>query len=216
MKYNVGDTVRIQPRERLAAHKKGTGMGKLPVCLEMLEYAGQITTIKSVYDDETYRLDIDGGKCWWDDWMFDPGYGADEPLSTVDAVMAMARDGKTLTSGGNDFWYSRERRFFLYKRTGAADHVMSSPVIEFPDKFYLRAEKEKRQMTLWEALDWASSEESLGWVVRSDADDDDNYGWHPPQYYSYDGNLASYQRARLLPDLSGVDESTIQGFEVEE
>jgi hypothetical protein len=28
--------------------------------------------------------------------------------------------------------------------------------------------------------------------------------------------IEKYQRARLLPDLSGVDESTIQGFEVEE
>jgi hypothetical protein len=36
-----------------------------------------------------------------------------------------------------------------------------------------------------------------------------------PQYFSYNDEGAVYQRAKLLPDHSGVDESTIQGFETE-
>jgi ABC-type transport system substrate-binding protein len=40
--------------------------------------------------------------------------------------------------------------------------------------------------------------------------------WVPPQNLGYTEDIKFYQRARLLPDLSGVDESTIQRFEVEE
>jgi hypothetical protein len=56
-----------------------------------------------------------------------------------------------------------------------------------------------------------TSEESRGWVVNFD-----NSDWVSPQCRSYDGELKKYRRARLLPDLSGIDESTICGFEVEE
>jgi hypothetical protein len=48
-------------------------------------------------------------------------------------------------------------------------------------------------------------------VVRQEGDT-----WKPPQFFSYNMDLDEHQRARLLPDLSGVDEDTIQGFEVEE
>ena len=71
-------------------------------------------------------------------------------------------------------------------------------------------------MTQLEVMDWAASEKSHGWLVRSEPCEATDCFWHPPQYHSYDGNLASYQRARLLPDLSGIDKSTIQGFEAEE
>jgi hypothetical protein len=66
-------------------------------------------------------------------------------------------------------------------------------------------------MTRWEVLNWIISEASRGWVVR-----DSSYAWVPPQFHSYTVAISDYQRARLLPDLSGVDEDTIQGFEVEE
>jgi hypothetical protein len=69
-----------------------------------------------------------------------------------------------------------------------------------------------RTMTCWEALAWASSEASHGWVVTPEGDET----WFPPQFYSYIGNIDKYQRARLLPDGSGIDESSICGFEVEE
>jgi hypothetical protein len=66
-------------------------------------------------------------------------------------------------------------------------------------------------MSRWEILAWANSEESRGWVVRQ-ADDAD---WFHPQYFDYLLNVEAYQRARFSPE-TGVDESTIQGFEVEE
>jgi hypothetical protein len=43
------------------------------------------------------------------------------------------------------------------------------------------------------------------------------YGdWLVPLQNHYIGDLSGFQRAQLLPDKSGIDESTIQGFEVEE
>jgi hypothetical protein len=45
---------------------------------------------------------------------------------------------------------------------------------------------------------------------------DGDRDWGQPQSRGYNYDLKNYVRARLLPDLSGVDESTIQGFEVEE
>jgi hypothetical protein len=81
-----------------------------------------------------------------------------------------------------------------------------------------------RPMTRWEILDWANSEASRGWVVQSRYIGNDFWGlWNNPQRFLYDTcedfvdeNVVEYRRARLLPDLSGIDESTIQGFEVEE
>jgi hypothetical protein len=79
--------------------------------------------------------------------------------------------------------------------------------------FYRR--NPKRFMTRWEVLAWVVSEESRGWVVRPST----QHAWAPPQSWYYvedDGVLLSYyQRARLLPDLSGIDEATLCGFEVE-
>jgi hypothetical protein len=58
----------------------------------------------------------------------------------------------------------------------------------------------------------ANSGKSRGWVVKPE-----NGGeWESPQFLGYNMEADRYQRARLLPDLSGVDESTIQGFEAEE
>jgi hypothetical protein len=75
-------------------------------------------------------------------------------------------------------------------------------------------EKRARDMTRWEVLDWANSEASRGWFVKIRGSE----RWRVPQFYDYDYEFdaSKYQRAQLLPDKSGVDESTIQGFEVEE
>jgi hypothetical protein len=73
--------------------------------------------------------------------------------------------------------------------------------------------KRTRPMTRWEILAWATGEESHGWVVRSKNVDD---SWAPPQSFGYGLDRHGYERARLLDDHSGIDESTIQGFETEE
>jgi hypothetical protein len=121
--------------------------------------------------------------------MFDPDYTGDDPLSPEDAIRAML-DGETL--------YDKEGDKYYWKGKGHA--------------LYRRPPKRKRLMARWEVLAWACSEESRGWVVRAKG----SKWWCPPQFFSYDMDAKRYERARILPDMSGIDRSTIQGFEVEE
>jgi hypothetical protein len=65
-------------------------------------------------------------------------------------------------------------------------------------------------------MNWANSKASRGWVVRENAQHfDPQGGWVPPQHLEYSLGIDDYQRARLKSDLTGIDESTIQRFEVE-
>jgi hypothetical protein len=73
-----------------------------------------------------------------------------------------------------------------------------------------RPAKRRRLMTDEEASTWANSEESHGWMVRTFG-----FEWSFPSAFAYTCGMKSYERARINADLSGVDESTIQGFEVE-
>jgi hypothetical protein len=66
-------------------------------------------------------------------------------------------------------------------------------------------------MTGEEARAWAESNESLGWMVKHQ-----EMHWMFPRYFGYGSDIVGYHRAKLLPDGSGIDKSTIQGFEVEE
>jgi hypothetical protein len=67
-------------------------------------------------------------------------------------------------------------------------------------------------MTRWEILAWVGSEDSRGWLVKAY----EGGPWMAPQFFEYrDDHLPKYQRAKLRPDLLMIDESTIQGFEVE-
>jgi hypothetical protein len=65
-------------------------------------------------------------------------------------------------------------------------------------------------MTPEEAQAWAESDESLGWMVKLGIRE-----WTFPRFHGYGDDISHYRRSRMLPDMSGVDESTIQGFEVE-
>jgi hypothetical protein len=124
-----------------------------------------------------------------------------EPLLAVDAVIAMVRDNETLYSKDGDVKYSWDGGCFK-----AVDESIGrvEVVYTFDDEtFYRRPVKRKRLMTRWEILDWANSKASWGWVVRLGTI------WESPQYFDYCVDIEKYQRARLLPDLSGVDESTV-------
>jgi hypothetical protein len=121
----------------------------------------------------------------------------------------MVRDGETLYAEHEDgvkIEYRFNKEESRFETSGGTCYHLSDL-----DGLRRLSEKRKRPMTRFEMLAWASSTKSLGWAVRH-AD----VLWRPPQYYGYDMDADRYQRARLLPDLSGVDESTIQGFEVEE
>jgi hypothetical protein len=200
MKHKVGDTVRIRSKEWMDAQEKDV-MGSILISTKscngivptMQNFAGKLAKITGAFN-RIYRIDIDNQDFNWEDWMFDSDsdYKVDEPLSAEDAIRAML-DGETL--------YDKEgnpRRF-------------SDAEIESFMSLYRLPPKRKRLMNRWEAMDWAGSEASRGWAVRSSTSD-----WSLPQYFQYSEDIEHYQRVRVLPDLSGVDEDTIQGFEVEE
>jgi hypothetical protein len=173
----------------------------------MFQYAGVLAKITKVTTNGTYKLNIDDGEYWWADWMFDPDYKADGPLSAEDAIQAML-DGETLyTEDGYKYRFN--------KRSGAITRLDAKKdcitAIQSYTGLYRRPAKRKRLMTQEEARKWAESKDSLGWMVR----------WAPyspwtlPRHFLYTEHVAQYQRARLRSDLSGVDEDTICEFEVD-
>jgi hypothetical protein len=210
MKYKVGDRVCIKSRAWIDAQEKDrdgdiTKYG-MSFMKDMFIYAGEATEITRAESDG-YKLKIDDS-FWWEDWMFDPDCTlADKTLSPKDAIRAML-DGEVLRDPiGRELYWDETNRAFYMRNEGSCLFAKNNFT-----GLYRRPVKCKRPMTRWEMLDWAGSEASRGWVVRSDT-----YGnWYLPQYFKYESAMAQYQRARLLPDLSGVDEDTIQGFEVEE
>jgi hypothetical protein len=60
---------------------------------DMRRYAGKIFTIRIVFNGGSYDLGLP--ESVWEDWMFDPDYKPDEPLSAEDAIRAML-DGEVL------------------------------------------------------------------------------------------------------------------------
>jgi hypothetical protein len=79
--------------------------------------------------------------------------------------------------------------------------------------------KRKRPYTQEEMTAWAKSGDSLGWMVRlthGKSCPPIHRTWLFPREAAYVLISEHYQRAKLLPDLSGIDESTVQGFEAEE
>jgi hypothetical protein len=214
MKHKVGDTVRIQSEEWLDAHRDG----KIFVP-EMICYAGKIANIRGIPPKGGFLLDINNGSDGhsvfaWEEWMFDPDYNPfGEPLSSEDAIRAML-DGETLCDkDGFEYHFDHEAHCFMKIRNGVAgDHAVA-----FFNNLYRLPVKHKRLMNRWEILNWANSDESKGWVVCYDlVTPTSESGWCSPQFDNYGHGIGCYWRARLLPDLSGIDESTIQKFEVEE
>jgi hypothetical protein len=225
LNYKAGDTVRIRPREWMDAQERN-GFGDImnsnvrgySMTMEMQEYAGKLATIILVSgDDNPYnKLDIDDGRYSWEDWMFDPDFRAGEPLSAEDAIRAMLDEETLYSKTGVSYSYSVKNHWF-YVNDQMIDRINDTGIFS---GLYRHSPKRKRPMTRFEVLAWVCGEASHGWVVR----DSQNGDWLPPQMFGYWQDVVSYssdtdryyQRARLLPDLSGVDESTIQGFEVEE
>jgi hypothetical protein len=212
--HKAGDTVRIQSREWINDRNKDSDGDTAPAYgymryfqKSMYRYAGRTAKVIAV-NTMDYNLDVDAGTHWWEDWMFDPGYRPDEPQTPEDAIRAML-DGETLYSQtGVSYFYSSENRWF-YENGQKMDRI--NDVIIFAS-LYHRPEKRKRLMTAEEIKAWAFSEESRGWMVRCIEEAD----WRFPMSFGYSFFPADYQRARMLPDLSGVDPATAQRFEVEE
>jgi hypothetical protein len=180
----------------------------------MQVYAGIVAKIRQAFI-EMYVLDIDDGDYYWGDWMFDPDYRPeDEPLSAEDAIRAML-DGETLYDrSGDSYTFNKEKNCFECEDVL---EELTERVSEF-DGLHRHPAKRNRPMTRREAIDWARSKESWGWLVRRSENDSWGEWQHPIEFdYSllYLELGKDYQRARMLPDHSGIDEDTIQGFEVE-
>jgi hypothetical protein len=212
MKYKMGDWVRIQAKKWMDAQEKNrfgaiVGLDRCHLVPKMQAYAGKIVRVERVIV-EIQRYCLVGNNYSWSDWMFDPDFKQDEPLSVEDAIRVML-DGETLwNKEGTRYWFNGDSFSWEMKDESG----WGNQIKDFTGLRRLLPARRKRPMTRWEVLDWAGSDASRGWVVRSDI-----YGnWYLPQYFKYETTIAQYQRSRLLPDLSGVDESTIQGFEVEE
>jgi hypothetical protein len=175
----------------------------------MLRYAGKIAKIERLTTAGYFRLDRDIGYDWAD-WMFDPDYDPTrEPLPAKDAAQAML-DGETLydKDGKERLWDEFNCSFNSY----GTNDVMSTF-----DGLYRRPVKRKRPMNRYEILDWANSDKSRGWVIcNSNTKPTSEFRWYCPQYLDYACGSENYWKARFLPDLSEIDESTIQQFLVEE
>jgi hypothetical protein len=216
LKHKEGDKIRVATRKWIDAQEKtaagdirspgGCGFTRMMFCC-----AGKTATIVEAVAEE-YKLDIDEGVYFWEDWMFDPDYDPYAELSARDAIEALL-NGETLSDIANSVYSFNEDNGFLERES-------KSGVVRLLGEFKgLRRcpVKRTRPWTRWETLAWANSDESRGWFVRVGHDDESWSGWVFPMEFQYN-NLKTnrYQRARLLDDHSGIDESTIQGFEAEE
>jgi hypothetical protein len=215
MKHKVGDTVRIRSKEWIDEQEKHNfgnihDPDKNPdsplMVTEMQRWAGQTAVITKEQGNRVYRLDIDGGDYAWQDWMFDPDYDPYVSLSAREAVQAML-DGETLMNeSGLKYYFEVDGFHYRYTEGGGVGYASSS----FSGLRRIPA-KRNRLMTTEEASIWANSPESSGWMVRIRP----SSFWSFPGVFEYTDVLETYQRARLLPDGSGVDEASICGFEVE-
>jgi hypothetical protein len=221
LKHKAGDTVRIQSQEWIDAHKKYgvrivSTTGDLAFTESMFRYAGKTAKIITANEkNNCYKLDVDNGEWWWEEWMFDPDYDPAAPLSVKDAILAMVDKGETLYDKDGDSYRFNEQNSSIEYVESEGGYVHMHNMFNW--KLHRRPAKRTRPMTQREAIDWARSKESWGWLVRRH--ENDIWGeWRYPTEFDYSllAVLKSYQRARLLPDHFGIDEDTIQGFEVEE
>ena len=143
----------------------------------------------------------------------------DAELTPEEAVRAML-DGEVLTRHENSVWKKG-----LEAKWDGADFVArcnDNRDWSFMSSFdnLIRKKQKTKPMDSWECLAWVNSPDSHGWLVSIKHITDDDWGdWDLPQRFKYDGRehypeacSVSYRRARMLPDKSGIDKSTIQGF----
>jgi hypothetical protein len=207
MKYKKGDVVRIRSRDWLNEHDTPEGYNQAFI-YDMYEYCGKTATIIKVDEGyKFYRLDIDNKEWNWEDWMFDPNFKADEPLPVREAVLAML-NGEILVNGQGIKHKFEENKGFveIYDKNDNDGRTT-----RWLDNLHYILPKRKRLMMLEEAWEWAKSTNSHGWMVRCGTGD-----WVFPSTFDYILGMKNYQRVKILSDLSGIDESTIQDFETEE
>ena len=129
-------------------------------------------------------------------------------LDPKEAIRLML-DGEVLKdSFDNDAYFIKDRFYIRRSLTSASE-------ISYFHKLRRKPQKKKRLMTQWECLLWATSDNANGWIVLVD-EPWDRDKWRCPQYFTYSEDLTkNLKRAKLLPDGSGIDESTITDFMIE-
>jgi hypothetical protein len=214
MKYKAGDKVRVSSKDWLNTQEGVTseaiyGPDGNFMITKMQELEGRVFTISSV-DDSRGRYALKGLPWIWSAWMFDPEYVPEKHPLSFDAAVETLLAGDILYDAEGNICHKDEDGCRFVRVVPKKDGPQLEDIYKF-DELYATRPVSERIMTQWEALDWASSERSLGWVVRLG-----KAGWGPPQQYSYDADIERYERARLTADLSGIDDKTIQRLEVEE
>jgi hypothetical protein len=144
-----------------------------------------------------------------------------KPLSPKEAIFAML-EGEILT-GCEGLWAKGlKAKWDGISFVARCDDIPVWSNIKTFDNL-IRAKSKNRPMDTFECLAWVNSLDSFGWMVSAKYVGDEDWGdWDIPQRFKYDSKegyrdhgVVSYRRARVLPDKSGIDESTIQGFLVE-
>ena len=144
------------------------------------------------------------------------------PLSPREAIIAML-NGEILVrnNGIEEKWNGKD---FVYRYPADKSDEWLRSTNGFTPLFR-KPKKNTRPMDTFECFAWVNSTESQGWLVSIKTKHDGDWRqWDIPQRFKYDGDeeyktsfdYVSYRRARILPDKSGIDESTIQGFVIEE
>jgi len=147
------------------------------------------------------------------------------PLSPREAVIAML-NGEELEQrepAAIILHVKWDEPCFMHRQIGARNWLPRPLEARF-EYFYRKPVKKTRPMTAFECLAWVNSSDSQGWLVSVKYIGNDFWGdWDIPQRFKYDTQenysdpgVVSYRRARVLPDKSGIDESTIQGFVMED
>jgi hypothetical protein len=80
MNYRKGSRARVQSKEWIDEQERGSCNiippegSKVQFTKRMYDYAGREAEIVFIDEDGTFRLDIDAGEFWWEEWMMDPDY----------------------------------------------------------------------------------------------------------------------------------------------
>jgi hypothetical protein len=151
-------------------------------------------------------------------WKKQEGTNGERELSPHEAVVAML-NGEVLDRGYNveEKWDGKQ---FVYRIIGEKEWTPKPMDGKFVG---LRHCRKTCPMDTFECLAWASSPECQGWMVSIQYAGGSGVwrDWDIPQRFKYDGKeeysdsdivVISHRRAKVLPDKSGIDESTIQGF----
>jgi len=137
------------------------------------------------------------------------------PLTPKEAIIAMLNGEVLVRNNGVEEKWNGEAFVFHYPQDITDDWLVTCHGSKFYPLFR-KPKKKTRPMTAFECLAWVNSSESVDWMVSSKVNDNENWcDWDIPQRFMYSNGVA-YRRARVLPDKSGIDEATIQGFVIEE